>query len=616
MTPPRRPAALLALALLATAGCAPAPTASPNSVGSAAPATAVPTPAASDIPFAPVTWPAEGSACSLAGTSGRIEQIEAPDAKTVVFRLCGPDGAFLARLAHPALGIVDAAELARVAADPGALRDVGGHGSYKVVRWGASNVELERVGSASAVAVAPTVILRWAADPATRTADLIAGSVDGIDAPTADGLSAAATTPSLTVVPRPLLATAVLGFGAGPAFADARVRRAVASGIDTAGLADTAFPAGSTAADHLAPCEVPAGCAGSAFRGFNAPSSVASLQSLKFNFDATYTLTVPDGPIPGLPDPAGAAAAVRDQFAANLGLTAQVTVLPADQFRAAVDGGTIQGLYLDGVAAAFADPSAFYDPLLLDQPASLAAKLAGSAAADLRAADADPDPAAREAGYASAATLLRDSVPVAPLVHPGSATVYQTDVKGAAASPVGDDPLGAMTAGDRGQVVFEQATAPGGGWCGAQDSADAYRLCALVTDGLYGYAAGTLDPTPSLATACTPNADATVWTCRLRTLRTSDGLLLDAADVVATFRAMADPADPVHRALGDAAFVAWSDIFGAASGAQPVASATPALSATPAPTDFPSSSPSPAGSGGAPGSPGSSPKVSPSASTP
>jgi ABC-type transport system substrate-binding protein len=616
MNPPRRRSAVLAVALLATAGCAPAPSAAPTPLSSAGSATAAPTPEPSDLPFAPVTWPAEGTACSSDGTGGRIARIEAPDARTVVFRLCAPDGAFLARLAVPALGIVDAADLERVAADPAALRNVAGHGSYRVVRWGASNVELGRVGSAAADAAAPTVILRWAADAATRTADLIAGSVDGIDVPTADGLTAAATTPSLTVVPRPLLATAVLGFGRGSAFADARVRRAVASGIDNAGLADTAFPAGSTAADHLAPCEVPSGCAGSAFRGFNAPASAAALQSLKFNLDASYTLTVPDAPIPGLPDPAGAAAAVRDQFAANLGLTAEVTVLPADQFRAAVDGGTIQGLYLDGVAAPFADPSAFYDPLLLDHPASLAARLAGSALADLRAADASPDPAARDAGYASVADLVRDSVPVAPLVHPGSATVYRTDVEGAAAAPLGDDPLGAMTAGDRGQVVFEQASAPGGGWCGAQDTADAYRLCALVTDGLYGYAAGTQDPAPSLATACTPSPDATVWTCRLRTLRTSDGLVLDAADVVATFRAMADPADPVHRALGDAAFTTWSEVLGAASGPHAVASPSPASSATVAPSALPSGSAAPAGSGGASAPPGASGPTSPSASTP
>ncbi len=599
MSPPRRPAVLLVLAVLGAAACGPAPSVTETPGTSGAPATAPPTAPPSDVPFAAVTWPASGSACSIGGGAGRIRRIEAPDAKTVVFTLCAPDGAFLARLANPSMGIVDAAELARVAADPTALRDVAGHGSYKVVRWGATNIELARVGAASATAAAPTVILRWAADPAARTADLVAGAVDGIDAPTADGLTAAATTPGLAVVPRPLLATTVLGFGRGSAFSDARVRRAIAAGIDTGALAETAYPAGSGPADHIAPCEVQAGCAGPAFRNFNAPSSVAVLTSAKFKLDATYTLTVPDAAIPGLPDPAGVAGAVRDQFAANLGLTVRVVTMPAGQFRAAVDGGTLSGLYLDGVGASIGDPSAFYGPLLLDHPSSLAARRAGSAAADLRSAAADPDPAAREAGYASAAGSLRDSVPVAPLVHPGSSTVYEADVKGAAASPIGADPLGAMTAGDRGQVVFEQATPPAGGWCGAQAGADADRLCALVTDGLYGYTAGTLDPTPRLATACTPNASANVWTCRLRTVRSSDGLVLDAADVVATFRAMADPTDPVHQALGDAAFSAWADVFGAGSDILPTATPTPAGTATPTPAPSGQPSGSPAESTGA-----------------
>jgi hypothetical protein len=193
-------------------------------------------------------------------------------------------------------------------------------------------------------------------------------------------------------------------------------------------------------------------------------------------------------------------------------------------------------------------------------------------------------------------------------VHPGSETIFAADVKGAAASPLGADPLGAMTAGDRGQVVFEQASAPGGGWCGAQDALDAYRLCALITDGLYGVAAGTLDPTPRLATTCTPNADATVWTCRLRTMRTGDGLTLDAADVLATFRAMADPTDPVHRALGDGAFTAWDQLFGAASGALP----TPSPSPSPSPSAAASGSASPSGGGSA--SPGSSGSATPSGS--
>jgi ABC-type transport system substrate-binding protein len=272
---------------------------------------------------------------------------------------------------------------------------------------------------------------------------------------------------------------------------------------------------------------------------------------------------VPDGPIPGLPDPDGTAGAVRDQLAGNLGLQVSIDVMPLDAFRAHVADGTLTGLYLDGIAASVADPSAFLEPLFTAQPASLAARRAVGVTKALATAASTADPAARDAAFAAAATSLRTTVPLAPLVHPGTATAYRSDVKGAVASPLGTDPLGAMTAGDRGQVVFMAASAPVGGWCGSQPSMDAYRLCGLVTDGLYGTAPASLDPAPRLAASCAPGADTTTWTCRLQTARTSGGLALDAADVVATFRAMGDPSDPVHKAAGDAAFSAWTAVFGA-----------------------------------------------------
>ncbi|MFC9474325.1 ABC transporter substrate-binding protein [Nocardia sp. NPDC056952] len=103
--------------------------------------------------------------------------------------------------------------------------------------------------------------------------------------------------------------------------------------------------------------------------------------------------------------------------------------------------------------------------------------------------------------------------------------------------------------------------------CGAPDSgstdslvlADAYELGgynpvagygaageAKVYDGLLRLTGGTGMPgfEPALATALpTPDADATVWTAPLRPgVRFSDGSAFDAADVVATYRAILDPA--------------------------------------------------------------------------
>ena len=61
-----------------------------------------------------------------------------------------------------------------------------------------------------------------------------------------------------------------------------------------------------------------------------------------------------------------------------------------------------------------------------------------------------------------------------------------------------------------------------------------------------GYKPGGTDVVPGLATGCTPNTDLTVWTCTLRTAKFSDGTDVTANDVVATYSAQWDAADPLH----------------------------------------------------------------------
>ena len=80
-------------------------------------------------------------------TSGRIE---ATEARTVVFTLCAPDGAFLSRVAHPALGILDAATIAELATNPDSARSLAGTGPYRIDHWTpGQNVRLVRAGDAS-----------------------------------------------------------------------------------------------------------------------------------------------------------------------------------------------------------------------------------------------------------------------------------------------------------------------------------------------------------------------------------------------------------------------------------------------------------------------------------
>ncbi len=561
MAIPRTLPTLVVAAVLVLAGCGSAPDRTPGPAGSGAAPSGRATPAATDVPFTPAAWPFGGSACDLPGYRGEIGRIAATDARTVTFTLCTPDGAFLARLAHPSLGILDAAALGSPATDPAVAAAIAGAGPYRIAAWGADNVRLERVGDATGDAVAATVILRWAADPAARSAALQAAAVDGIDAPTTAAVDAVATSPELSVVARPGLATAYLGFGRGAGFDALTVRQAIATGVNRASLLAT-FPPGSAAADHLASCEVPAGCTGTAFPAFNGPASAAAMKVVGLDLSVTWPLHVPDAPVPGLPDPAGTAGALRDQLGADIGLQLAVDVMPLATFRKGEAAGTLNGLYLDGFAAAIPDAAAFLEPLVSAAPHGLPARRAKGVAALLASAASAIDAAGRGDVLTRAGSKMRASVPVVPLVHASSAAIFRADVSGVTVAPLGEDALGAMIAGDRHQVVFLQASAPTSGWCGDQPTTDAYRLCALVTSGLYAFGAGSLVPIPSLASECAPDPDTRTWTCRLRTTHDAAGRTLDSADVVATFRAMWDAASPQHAAEAPAAFSAWQALFG------------------------------------------------------
>lgn len=563
----RRALPLLAAIGLVAGACdaTPAVTEPPAGVDATPVPSAAATPALTDLPFEPARWPETGSACGTEGYSGLIGRIEAPDVRTVRFTLCQPDGAFATRLAHPALGVYDTASVERLAADRSSGTSIAGTGPYRIDAWVAGdNVRLARVAAeATPLASVPTVVLRWADDATQRTVELLSATVDGIDAPGALDLDRIATAPELAVVDRDGMATAYLAFGTGAPFNKADVRRAIAGGLDRDALADAAFAAGTTAPTHVTPCVVEGGCGGEAWYSFDAPAASAALRATGADLEAFYPLHVPERSVAGLPNPVAIGKAVAAQLEANLGLRVEVDAMPVRDYTQDLAEGRLDGLYLGGVASTVAEPGAFLEPLFGAGVESTPAKRAKGVADALSDAAATADPAARDAAYGRANDAIRETVPVVPLAHPGSVAVFRSDVTGVVVSPLGLDPLGLFTPGDRKQIVFLQASEPDGAYCGDQESRDAYRLCGLVTEGLYGFAPGTLAVEPRLVEGCEPNANATIWTCTLREGVTfHDGARLDAGDVLATFATQWDRSSPLRVGLPKAKFDAWKAQFG------------------------------------------------------
>jgi len=163
----RRVPALILAALLVVA-CddhPPTPSTTPGP-----PASPTPTPLPTERAFEPGAWPEAGSACGTDGYAGLLGRVEATGSRAIRFTLCAPDGAFLARLAHPSLGVIDAVAAERVARDPTAARDVAGAGPFRVAAWAPDdNVRLERSPGADAPAGAvPTIVLRWSVSATGR----------------------------------------------------------------------------------------------------------------------------------------------------------------------------------------------------------------------------------------------------------------------------------------------------------------------------------------------------------------------------------------------------------------------------------------------------------------
>ena len=569
--PTRRPASwaviLTAVVILAACDAGPVMT-GPPAVGNPTSAPSAGSPAPSEARFSPASWPASGSACGREGYRGNLGRIEATEARTVVFTLCAPDGAFLSRVAHPALGVLDAATIDELATDSGSARSLAGTGPYRIDQWTRDqNVRLVRAGdAASADARVPTLVLTWADDPTQRTTGLQSATVDGIDAPGPLDLDRIATLPELAVYPRDGLATAYLGFGTGDGLGKVAVRHALAGALDRDTLATDGFAAGSPAATHITPCDIDGGCGGKDWYGFNAPAASAALAAAKFDLRQTYMLHVPDGPVPGLPDPAGLAKAVAAQLETNIGMRTEIDTMPFRDYQADLATGKLDGLFLGGVASSLADPGAFLEPLFGADVKSTAADRTPKAAPAIEDAATTADPAARANAFGRANDAIRDAAALVPLAHPGSVAAFRTDVTDVATSPLGLDPLGRFTPGDRSQLVFMQASEPDGAYCGDQVSGDAYRLCGLVVEGLYGFRPGTMTVEPQLAQQCEPNAQATVWTCRLRQGVTfQDGARLDAGDVLASYVAQWDRSQPLRMASAGS-FATWDALFGGTIG--------------------------------------------------
>ena len=245
-----------------------------------------------------------------------------------------------------------------------------------------------------------------------------------------------------------------------------------------------------------------------------------------------------------LPEPGLVAVEFQNQLAENLGIDVEVVVMESGEFIDKSTSGDLDGFHLLGWGADYPHVTNFLDfhfsgsnPQFGDPHPEIFETLeTASKIADV--GEAAPL-------YEQANNAIRDLVPMVPIANGASAQAARADMVTNA------PPFGAIRAEfvDPGKdtLVWMQNAEPIGLWCADQTDGESLSVCQQAVEPLMNYGVDSGDVFPSLATSCEPNADATVWTCFLREgVKFHDGSDLDANDVVASWAAGIDAANPSH----------------------------------------------------------------------
>jgi ABC-type transport system substrate-binding protein len=538
--------AVLVILSLSLAACQPKP--------AAVPAPAVEAPAA-EAPAAEAPVAEEPAAELMVVTApdceygGMIKEIAALDANTIQISMCVPDPAFESKAAFTAFSIQPQAWLEKAIPAGDHLSTMVGTGPYVIESWnrGDSIIYKKFDGYWGTPAIADTLVFRWATEGAARLLELQSGTVDGIDNPSPGDFETIRADSELVMYDREGMNIFYLAMtNTFEPFDNPMVRKAIAMGIDRARIVDTFYPIGSSVATHFTPCSIPNGCTGDDWYDFDPVAAKAMLAEAGYpdGFDTTiYYRDVFRG---YLPEPGNVATDLQAQLRDNLGINAKVEVMESGAFIDESTSGRLDGLYLLGWGADYPHITNFLDyhftatnPQFgtthpeIYEPLMAAAQIA------------DPDEA--KPLYVEANNAIRELVPMIPIAHGGSATVFRADVKGAHASPLGNEYFAVVDPGGRDTLVWMQNAEPISIYCNDETDGESLRACEQTVESLLSYEVGGTEVNPGLATACEPNDDLTVWTCTLRdNVKFHDGSTLHANDVVFSWAIAWDAASPFH----------------------------------------------------------------------
>jgi peptide/nickel transport system substrate-binding protein len=479
---------------------------------------------------------------------GNLKSIEAVDLTTVKFTLCHPDPAFAAKIANPAFSITDAQVLnenggisKKMAANPM------GTGPYRVREYKkGAYLTLEPNPNYWGPPLQSKLLnITWSKDASRRLNSLDSNSVNLVDLiPPADFANIRASQ-DLGVQFRPSLNTFFLGFNNSIApFDNENIRKAIGMGLNRDAIVRDQVPEGATLADQLIPPELfPGYSAGFSWYPQDLQKAIGLIRDTKYSGGFPATLYYPDLKDPSLPDMEQVAQAIKAQLA-GLGIDLTLTGMDLDQFKTERDLGKL-GFYLNYMPADFPDASSFFDANFSGETKALGRHYS-DILLELNSAEKLADPASRQVHYDRLNQMIKDHVPLIPLAYPATAVANNRSLENMVIGPVNEN-FPEMTASN-GVINFMQSSEPTSLWPADEDSKDTFRVASLLYDTLLSYEYGTTKLKPGLADTWSSNADLTEWTFQLRyEPKFSNGSSVDANDVVASFAAMWDAANPNHK---------------------------------------------------------------------
>ncbi|GAB4423964.1 MAG: hypothetical protein Kow002_13540 [Anaerolineales bacterium] len=504
---------------------------------------------------------------------GKIKSIVAVDKYTVEFTMCKPDPAFPAKAAFTPFGIYPEEwlmENANEANQETLLSAPVGTGPFMLDNWArGESITFKRFDNYwGEKPPYETLVFRWATEGAQRLLELQSGTVDQITNLSPDDFDTVKNDPNLTFLPVANPNTLYLGMvnvidplgeRQDSIFADVRIRKAIAMGIDRQRIVDNFFPEGSEVASHFTPCSITNGCVGEEWYEFDPEAARALLAEAGYPDGFETRIYYRDVFRGYLPEPGLVAVEFQTQLRENLGIEAEVIVMESGEFIDESTNGRLDGLYLLGWGADYPHVTNFLDfhfaktnPQFGDPHPEIYEVL--------EKASQIGDPAEAEALYVEANNAIKELVPMVPIAHGASASAALATVENAHFRPFGA-PLFARVNPGKDTFVFMQNAEPISLFCQDETDGESLAPCQQVVETLLGYAIDSGDIVPELATECKANADSTVWTCSLRQGVTfHDGSTFDANDVVVSWAAGIDAANPYH--IGNTgAFEYYSYLF-------------------------------------------------------